>query len=517
MTSIAAVIEMSGVVITAYAINSPNSSNFQIINNLPNHILLIAIIGLSFFAISLRLLAVHFEKYFANLYRISMSKEVISGLWRGKYTNLSQRNNSELVKSLTIDADMIVSYAIDPLISLGSSIATLLIIATFLFLYDPENTIVIIFIIILYFFLMSILSKNKLMELGKKTETMLKKRQLYAQHIFSDVRSFKSKKIDDNLMNELNTTNINYTRYASFSNDITQFPRLFLETAITGSLIYIFLTSSGDNSSSILSSILVFGIAGLRLLPSVQKLFVAYANLNYSISFIIDFEALSLSKDDSDKKENLYIDCKEVKCNNCTITKHDQTNIEISDFYVKTGEVVSITGPSGSGKTTFVDTLIGLHQDYEGKIFVDNKEKEPGSFISSSYLTQKPNLPVGTIKEIIMPENKTERSLDRDLVTLNLGNLSPNTFIGENARNISGGEMQRLAIIKSSYEECSLKIFDESLNAVNESLRKTAFNFIRETSLNHMVIIITHDKDIASICDRQYQIIDDKLICVQKR
>lgn len=515
MTAIAAVIEMSGVVITAYAVNSSNSSNFQIINTLPNHILIITIIGLCFFAVSLRLAAIHFEKYFANLYRISMSKEVISGLWRGKYSNLSQRNNSELVKALTTDADIIVSYSVDPVISLGSSIATLLIIATFLFLYDPENTIIIIFVVILYFFFMSIFSKKKLMELGKKAEAMLKKRQLYAQHIFSDVRSFKSKKIDDNLMNKLNTTNKNFTRYASFSNDITQFPRLFLETVITGLLIYVFLTSSSDNSSSILSSILVFGIAGLRLLPSVQKLFVAYAHLNFSKSFIADYEALSLSQDDSDKKENLYIECKEIKCN-CIVSKYDQTNIEISDFHVKTGEVVSITGPSGSGKTTFVDTLIGLHQDYEGEILVDNKKKEPDSFISSSYLTQKPNLPIGTIKDIIMPENKIERSLDYDLDTLKLENFTPNTFIGENARNISGGEMQRLAILKNSYDDCSLKVFDESLNAVNENLRKTAFNFIKQTSLNHMVIIITHDKDIASICDRQYQIVDDKLICVQR-
>ena len=242
MTSIAALIEMSGAVIAAYAVNSSNISNFQIINTLPNHILLIAIIGLCFFAVSLRLAAVHFEKYFANLYRLSMSKEVISGLWRGKYSNLSQRNNSELVKALTTDADIIVGYTIDPIITVGSSIASLLVITSFLFLYDSVNTMIIISGVLVYFFLMSISSKKKLRELGEKAEAMLKKRQLYAQHIFSDVRSFKSKKIDEHLINKLNTANKNLTRYASFSNDIAQFPRLLLETIITGSLIYVLLT-----------------------------------------------------------------------------------------------------------------------------------------------------------------------------------------------------------------------------------------------------------------------------------
>ena len=104
------------------------------------------------------------------------------------------------------------------------------------------------------------------------------------------------------------------------------------------------------------------------------------------------------------------------------------------------------------------------------------------------------------------------------LVTLDrveLDAVNDQTYIGENARNLSGGELQRLAIVRSLHERCSLRILDESFNAIAETARQNLFDVVKELTSAEMVIIITHDENVKKLCDREYSITEDELKLVR--
>ena len=198
MTSVAAVIEMLGALFAGYSVIAGGDLGLYFsINNTSENTILLGVISVCTLTLLLRVAAVHYEKYYANLYRVEMSKEIVHSLWRGPYYSLSKKNNSELVKSLTTDIDMIVSYAVDPIITVGSAITSSIIIATILLIYDPFATVSALLGITVIFGFLSIVSKGKLQHFGKNAEVMLRKRQLIAQHICSDVRAFKSRPLDN--------------------------------------------------------------------------------------------------------------------------------------------------------------------------------------------------------------------------------------------------------------------------------------------------------------------------------
>ncbi|MDC0108731.1 ABC transporter ATP-binding protein/permease [Amylibacter sp.] len=505
MTSVAAVIEMLGALFAGYSVIAGGEFGLYFsLSDKNDYVILLGVIIICILTLLLRVAAVHYEKYYANLYRLEMSKEIVQSLWRGPYSSLSKKNNSELVKSLTTDIDMIVSYAVDPIITVGSAITSSVIITIMLMFYDPFATVLAFLGVTIVFGFLSIVSKGRLQHYGKNAELMLRKRQLISQHIFSDVRAFKSRPLDNNTIDKLSLVNAQFTWYASVSHNISQFPRFLLETAILGFLVFTTLTYEGATSGVTLSGLIVYGVAGLRLLPTAQRMFTAYANLNYSRKFLSDFTEMTKVKSRDDFSQQ-HLCCSSIVCKNCEIQKPDGTSLFAEQFEISVGQMIAITGASGTGKTTFVDTLIGLNSDFKGSILLDGKEAYEGELISSSYLTQKPNLPMGTIEEIFYDcddINKIETSLDQ----LDLTHMNRDTYVGEFARNISGGELQRLAVIKSVTTPCSLRVFDESFNAVSENMREKIFNYIKNKTKNEMVIIITHDHDIAKLCDVTYHI-----------
>ena len=512
MTSLAAIIEMAGAIVAAYSILPELQESFVWITD-KSKLLIITAIGLiSGVALLLRIAAIHYEKYFANLYRVSMAEKVLYGLWSGPYKGLSSKNNSELVKSLTADADIIVGYAVDPIITVGSAFTSALIVTIFLIVYDPYTTIIVLSGILLYFVVFSYFSRNILQRLGMKAEEMLRLRQLYAQQIFSDVRSFKSKPIDQTSLQNLHKANRGLSLYASVSNDIAVLPRFLLETIITATMIGILITASSDEPTNTLSTLIVYGIAGLRLLPSSQKLFVSYAHLNYSKPFVTEF--LNLMSQTQTRTQN-YLECRTITLENCIIEKLDGTELTVPKFQIAQGEIVALTGASGSGKTTLVDTIIGLHEEYTGNYLMDGRVKPVSSFVATAYLTQKPNIPSGKIVDLFSGHEELKYNLREILDKVQLDTVTDQTYIGENARNLSGGELQRLAIVKSLHERCSLRVLDESFNAIAETARHDLFNVVKELTKTEMVIIITHDENIKKLCDREYVIIENELKVVR--
>lgn len=187
---------------------------------------------------------------------------------------------------------------------------------------------------------------------------------------------------------------------------------------------------------------------------------------------------------------------------------------------IKSGESIAIQAPSGSGKTTFAKLLLGLYEPHQGEICIgginireicrDELRKNIG------YIQQTECFFSGTIYENLMlgEECAIEKSVYETFGELGLdgfldGNDSPlglYTYIEENGRNLSSGQLQKLAIARAVIKSPKILILDEAVSNIEREDAMNIIDTIIHNSTVETLILITHDNDLANLCERKIRI-----------
>ena len=92
-----------------------------------------------------------------------------------------------------------------------------------------------------------------------------------------------------------------------------------------------------------------------------------------------------------------------------------------------------------------------------------------------------------------------------------------NTVVGENGAQLSGGQIQRLAIARAIYNNPDILVFDEPTSSLDQ---ETELNFIKEIKKfksNKTIIIISHRKEALNFCDQIYKLKNKKLYKLNDR
>lgn len=196
------------------------------------------------------------------------------------------------------------------------------------------------------------------------------------------------------------------------------------------------------------------------------------------------------------------------------------------DLQITKGEIVSITGASGAGKTTLLNIMGTLDRADSGQVLINNKDvgsmsdKEISIFRNKhiGFVFQFHNLlaEFSAMENTILPaliynDNKQEAIKKANELFAILGiedkkEAYPN--------ELSGGEQQRVAIIRSLINSPSIVLADEptgNLDSVNARSLFDLFFLLRE-KLNQTFVVVTHAKELSDLCDRQLVIKDGKII-----
>ena len=186
------------------------------------------------------------------------------------------------------------------------------------------------------------------------------------------------------------------------------------------------------------------------------------------------------------------------------------------DLSVSKGEIVSIVGPSGAGKTTLLQILGTLDKPNVGEIQVDGIDF---SRLNSNELAVFRNRHIGfifqfhqllpeftAIENVIIPaligKTSVRQATERAVELLNFLQLGDR--LQHKPSELSGGEKQRVAVARALINNPALILADEpsgSLDTKNkEELHKLLFEL--RDKFNLTVVIVTHDKELARLCDR---------------
>jgi lipoprotein-releasing system ATP-binding protein len=184
---------------------------------------------------------------------------------------------------------------------------------------------------------------------------------------------------------------------------------------------------------------------------------------------------------------------------------------------VQPGESIAICGRSGSGKTTLLHILGTLEEPDSGELEIAGQKltRSNASHLRNQqigFVFQAYNLleDFTTLENVLMPSRIARRPLDRKkgLELLALVGLEERADFP--AKFLSGGERQRAAIARALCNNPSLILADEPTgNLDRANARKIGEILI---SLNKALILVTHDPELAALCNKKYTLSDGQLI-----
>ena len=217
------------------------------------------------------------------------------------------------------------------------------------------------------------------------------------------------------------------------------------------------------------------------------------------------------------------------------ISKFFLTNKKITvlnkiSYKFKKGKIYSLVGPSGSGKSTLLNLLSLIDKPSKGSIKIANKNVNFSDSVSNDItrankigiIYQQNNLlPDFTALENVylarlsIDNNKNKAVNDANKIINKMG-LSKR--VDHYPSELSGGEMQRIAIARALINEPEIILADEPTGSLDQSTAKEVFKILYKLkNLNRLIIYATHNRFFANMADCKLEIIDGNIKNINAR
>ncbi len=524
-----------GTIISFSSITLGISESSNIINKIPfssifnNNAILIGFTLIFFFI--LKFFINFINTYLIALFCLTVEKniklKILNKISKISYLNFINKNSSYYINNyVTISSQFSNSILQNYLLLISHSIIALGILS-FLFYMNFLLTIVFVTSVVAIYLVYYFVTKEKLLEFGDNINSNYKKSFKTLKEFLSD---FKTSMIFNNFdfyINILNKINLNNLKILIKKRILVFLPKHIFELMIVIFFISftMFYQSMSYKIGDTVIIIITYGFAALRIIPSINAINQSFLELRYATQPIN--ELYDLLNTQEFEKNNFKLDNKEnfefKKLNFKNVNfSYDNGNrvLENINLIINKGDFIGIYGSSGSGKTTLLDLLITLLNPDEGEIKINqeniNNLNIKNKFRNSiAYISQNQFILDDTIKQNIIFRSKQkydEKKFKYAIENSNLKNVietleqKENTMMGENGSYFSGGQIQRIIIARSIYEDNQILIFDEATNALDSETENSIFKDLKNNFKDKTILIVTHNQNLKKYFNKIFEI-----------
>lgn len=188
-------------------------------------------------------------------------------------------------------------------------------------------------------------------------------------------------------------------------------------------------------------------------------------------------------------------------------------------------EFVAILGPSGSGKTTLLNIIGGLDRYDKGDLIINDKSTKKFKdkdwdayrnncigFIFQSY-NLIPHISILENVEMSLTLSGVKKRVRKKKAIKALEKVGLKDHIHKKPNQLSGGQMQRVAIARSLVNDPEIILADEPTGALDTKTSKQIMDLIKEIAKDKLVIMVTHNPELAkNYSNRVIEFLDGKLV-----
>ena len=253
----------------------------------------------------------------------------------------------------------------------------------------------------------------------------------------------------------------------------------------------------------------------LTFITAISSVLLLKTTLQY-YNDMMDEPSIDFSKYNED------VDFRELQISNLWFKYNSNSDFVLKNInlVLQKGEKNAIVGASGSGKTTLIKLLMGLYEPTKGKIqIIDANQRiyEPSS-TEITVLPQSPLIFNRTIRDNIILDNTTYT--DEDVINclkkvriwneIDLMPLKLDTIVSSQGGNLSGGQMQRIALARALIRKPKVIILDEATSSLDVENEFAIYKLLKEEKITQL--IITHRLNSIEDSDRIYYMKEGAII-----
>ncbi len=183
-----------------------------------------------------------------------------------------------------------------------------------------------------------------------------------------------------------------------------------------------------------------------------------------------------------------------------TKTYNGRTVLNITSLQIKRGEILALVGPSGAGKSTLLRQLAFLEPISTGKLhfagqLVNNQWPDLGTRRRVTMVFQRPQLLRRSVRENVAYGLQLRGQKKEAMVTAVLDQLGLLPLAAAKAKNLSGGEMQRVALARTLVLKPDVLLLDEPTANLDPYNIKLIESIIAEVNKKEgtTIVIVTHN------------------------
>jgi ATP-binding cassette, subfamily B, bacterial PglK len=504
------------------------SSIINITGEIKNDHLMFLFAGMSVFILIFSLLTNLIIKNRTRIFVVNcqnrLAKEIIKEIAKIKYSWFSSFNPSEKANHIKTDLAMWGNNGILKFIQMIGT-CTLFLISTLIMIFITPLTGIIGIALVIFFSLFVVsLTRNQILKTSEKIRDNNAQSLLALIYFFSAIKEIKiSNKenfFSDRFLKIFNQFGFNNAHLFFFQSLPSSLIIIFGQVAILLNAIALWYSGYSGGEIATQMSFVILLIA--RVVPNANRFI---AELNSILAAKPHIESIFKQKDEIDKLRNENINKKNIKkirwsditFSNVFFSYKSNKKMILNNisFNLKKGKIYGFVGKSGEGKSTLIDLLMGILSPTTGSIRLDDTEFNDINIYhwwdQIGYVPQTPSIINGTLRQNIAFGLKNSEVNDKRVwKCLSLAQLDEfkynltdglDTNLSEQGVNLSGGQVQRIAIARAFYNKPKILILDEATSAIDTINEKKLQATITKIKENTTIFLIAHRMSTIKICD----------------